>query len=254
MKLICLSAFLLSCQISLYAQEEIPMTKPEPISTDRPDQTETPDIVPKGMFQMETGFSFEKAGKDSKNYILPTTLVKYGFNDIFEFRLIAEYSIDETGTEKISGISPIIIGFKANLCEEKGILPKTSFIAHMSIPEFASKELQTTYYAPRFRFTMQHTLSDKIRLGYNLGAEWDGETPEPEFIYTLTGGFDLSEKVGCYVEVFGFAPQKDVAYHSIDGGFTYLISDNFMIDVSGGFGITENAPDYYTAVGFSFRL
>lgn len=39
---------------SIYAQEI------EPIQADRPDQTETPAIVPKGMFQVETGFTFQK--------------------------------------------------------------------------------------------------------------------------------------------------------------------------------------------------
>ena len=48
--------------------------------------------------------------------------------------------------------------------------------------------------------------------------------------------------------------QKDKAAHNIDGGFTYLLRDNIMIDISGGIGLTNNAPNYYTAIGFSFRL
>ena len=32
----------------------------EPIQADRPDQTETPALVPKGMFQVEAGFTFQK--------------------------------------------------------------------------------------------------------------------------------------------------------------------------------------------------
>ncbi|WP_395061866.1 hypothetical protein [Flavobacterium sp.] len=32
----------------------------EPIEADRPDQTETPAIVPKGMFQVESGLTFQK--------------------------------------------------------------------------------------------------------------------------------------------------------------------------------------------------
>lgn len=227
---------------------------PDPIATDRPDQTETPEIVPKGMFQMENGFSFEKAGRDSKNFVLPSSLLKYGFNGKFEFRLIAEWVIDETGGTKISGLNPILVGFKVAICDEKGILPKTSLIGHLSIPEFASDDFKTTYYAPEFRFTMQHTLSDKINLGYNLGAEWDGESPEPTFIYTLTSGFELSQKAGCFIELYGFAPQKDKADHRIDGGVTYLLSSDMMIDASGGFGLTDNAPDYFAALGFSFRL
>jgi hypothetical protein len=234
-----------------FAQET---TESEPIATDRPDQTETPEIVPKGIFQMENGFSFEKAGNDSENFVVPSSLLKYGFNGKFEFRLIAEFVIDETGGTKISGFNPILVGFKVAICDEKGILPKTSLLGHLSIPDFASDDFKTTYYAPEFRFTMQHTLSDKIKLGYNLGAEWDGDSPEPTFIYTLTSGFELSKKAGCFIEVYGFAPQKDKADHRVDGGFTYLLSNDMMVDASGGFGITQNAPDYFAAVGFSFRL
>lgn len=250
MKLIRLTFLFLLFNLSAFAQEQ----QPEPIATDRPDQTETPELVPKGMFQMENGFSFEKAGRDSKNFVVPSSLMKYGFNGKFEFRLIAEFVIDETGGTKISGLNPILVGFKVAVCDEKGILPKTSLIGHMSIPDLASDDFKTTYYAPEFRFTMQHTLSDKVNLGYNLGAEWDGESPEPTFIYTLTSGFELSQKAGCFIELYGFAPQKDKADHRIDGGFTYLLSNDMMIDASGGFGLTENAPDYFAALGFSFRL
>ncbi|MDI1256927.1 MAG: transporter [Flavobacterium sp.] len=226
----------------------------EPIETDRPDQTETPAIVPKGMFQMENGFSFEKTNGDSESFLLPSALIKYGLNDRFEFRLITEFGSEKTNSTKISGINPILVGFKVGIAEEKGIWPKVSFISHLLLPDLASSKLKSTYYAPRFRFTMQHTLSDRISLGYNLGAEWDGETPDATFLYTLTTGFSLSKKMGCYVEVYGFAPQNDSADHRFDGGFTYLLSNNFMIDASGGFGITANAPDYYGAFGFSFRL
>lgn len=229
-------------------------TEIEPITTDRPDQTESPSIVPKGMFQMEHGFGFEKVNGRSKNFVTPSSLLKYGLNGTFEFRLIAEFTTDETNGNTISGLSRLLIGFKVAIAEEKGIWPKTSLIAHLSVPDFASKDLKTTYYAPQFRFSMQHTLSDRISLGYNWGAEWDGESPEPAFIYTLTSGLSLSKKTGFFLEFYGFAPQKDSAEHRFDGGFTYLVSNNFMLDASGGFGITENAPDYFAAVGFSFRL
>ncbi len=107
--------------------------------------------------------------------------------------------------------------------------------------------------APEFRFTMQHTLSEKLSLGYNLGCEWDGFTPETTFIYTLTTGYAISDKIGSYVELFGFAPQGDSANHNFDGGVTYLFTNNFMVDLSSGVGLTENAPNYYMALGLSIR-
>ncbi|WP_395054033.1 transporter [Flavobacterium sp.] len=226
----------------------------EPIQADRPDQTETPAIVPKGMFQVETGFTFQKNDEFSKTNTLPTVLWKYGVNENFELRLITEFTLEKIFNEKQDGLLPIYIGFKAKLAEEKGIVPKTSIIAHIGLPSAASTKYKTEFYAPEFRFVMQHTLSEKVSLSYNLGAEWDGFSAEPTFIYTLTTGYSITNKLGTYIELFGFAPQKSKANHNFDAGITYLINNNFMLDLSSGIGITKNAPDHYLAVGFSFRI
>lgn len=101
---------------------------------------------------------------------------------------------------------------------------------------------------------MQHTLSEKVSLSYNLGCEWDGISPEPTFIYTVASGFSISEKWGSYIEFFGFMPQNQKSNHNFDAGFTYLIFPNFMFDLSSGFGISKYAPKHYFAFGFSFRI
>lgn len=226
----------------------------EPIQCDRPDQTETPSIVPKGMFQVETGFTFQKNDDVSNTNSLPSVLWKYGVNENFELRLITEFVSEKVNDQKTSGFTPVLIGFKVKLCEEKGVIPKTSFIGHIGLPNVASSRYKNDFVAPEFRFTMQHTLSEKFSLSYNLGCEWDGITPETTFIYTLTTGYSINKKLGCYAELFGFAPEKDKANHNFDGGFTYLINNNFMVDLSSGIGITDNAPDHYVAFGFSFRI
>lgn len=225
-----------------------------PIQADRPDQTETPYLVPEGMIQVETGFTLQKNNTFSKTNTLPSTLWKYGLNENFELRLITSFTSENNNNETISGLIPVLIGCKIKISNENGFIPKTSFIGHLLIPKLASKPFQADYFAPKFRFVMQHTLSNKFSLSYNLGAEWNGFSAEPTFIYTLTTGFSFSEKIGMYIETFGFAPQKDKANHSFDGGITYLINDNFMLDLSSGFGITKNAPKNYFAIGFSFRI
>lgn len=226
----------------------------EPIQTDRPDQTETPSIVPKGMLQVETGFSFQKNEENSKTNTLPSTLWKYGVNDHFELRLITEFVSEKLGSETTSGLNPILIGCKIKISDEKGFWPKASFIGHISLPNMASTNFKTDFYAPEFRFVMQHTLSKRMSFSYNLGAEWDGFSPEPTFIYTVTTGLSITDKLGAYIEFFGFAPQQDKANHNFDGGITYLINHNFMVDLSSGIGVTENAPQHYVAVGCSFRI
>lgn len=224
------------------------------IQTDRPDQTECPFIVPAGYLQGEIGFNYERAGANEKNLLYPTVLWRYGINSRFEFRLITELVGSELADEKISGLNPVRMGFKVLLVEEKGLIPQTGFIGHLILPDLASSEFKGNFYASTFRFVMAHTISPTLSLSYNVGAEWDGFTPDPSFIYTLSAAMQLSEKVGCYTELYGFFPQLAGPDHRADAGVSYFLKKNLMLDISGGIGITEKSPDYYGSVGFSFRI
>ncbi|MEO6734562.1 MAG: transporter [Ferruginibacter sp.] len=224
------------------------------IETDRPGETESPFIVPENFIQIENGFSIDKQNGESKTYKIPSTLWKYGLNERFEFRLITELVSEKENNKTETGLKPLTLGFKVNICAEKGLIPMTSFIGHLTSTNLGSAAFHTPYFAPSFRFTMRRTLTEKISLGYNLGAEWDGETAEPTFIYTLSTELSFTKKLGGFVEVYGFAPQDSKADHNIDGGLTYLLNNNLMIDISGGYGLTENARDNFLSVGLSYRF
>ena len=224
------------------------------IQTDRPDQTECPFIVPLNYFQFENGFVYQKINNDSNEIVVPNVLTRFGINEHFELRLITEYEVNNDFNQKISGINPVLIGFKTRLLEEKGIVPTTSFITHLAIPQLASTNYKTQFYAPEFRFTMQHSISEKQSLSYNLGAEWNGETPEPTFVYTLTTGYSFTEKVSGYVELYGFIPQLEKPDHRFNAGVSYLFNPNHQLDVSGGFGLSKKSPDFYVSLGYSFRF
>ena len=58
------------------------------METDRPDQTESPEIVRKGWMQTEIGFNIEKDNKLT-TLVHPTILWKYGLSKRFEFRYSA---------------------------------------------------------------------------------------------------------------------------------------------------------------------
>lgn len=229
------------------------------METDRPDQTESPFLTKHRYIQAETGFNIENH-QQLKTYVHPNILWKYGASKRFELRLITESITQEMpimipqGSDFISGILPVQIGGKVSLTEEKGIAPKTSLIFHVAAPKIASKKFQAAKWAPNFRFVMQNTLSETVGLGYNIGAEWDGETNTPGWIYTFAPGFNIGKKWYGYIEVFGTIIKKEKPEHAVDGGLAYYFSDNAKIDFSGGFGLTENAVDNYLAVGFSFRI
>jgi hypothetical protein len=225
-----------------------------PIQLDRPDQTECPFITPKGYIQIENGFSVENVEADHVNYTYPSSLWKYGVNEKLELRLVTELVSEKTMDKITTGIMPITLGFKVALLEERGILPKMSFIGHFTAAQIGSEPFRANYAAPAFRFTMQHSISKRITIAYNLGTEWNGEAAEPTYIYTLTTGIGLSDKIGFYAEAYGFIPSHSQADHRCDAGFTYLITDNFITDLSGGFGLSPNSPKNYLAFGLSYRF
>ncbi|MSP58155.1 MAG: transporter [Flavobacteriaceae bacterium] len=223
------------------------------IQLDRPDQTECPFITPTRYIQIENGILNEKQNS-STMVSAQSSLWKYGINEKLELRIITEFTTANRNFEGKIAMSPITIGFKTALLEEKGFRPKTSFIGHISSSKLGSSSLETPYIAPSFRFTMQHTLTKNISLAYNLGAEWDGKNAGQTYIYTLTTGIGLSPKISFYSELYGFLAADQLPDHRLDGGFTYLVNQNLMTDISGGIGLTENAAQHYIAIGLSYRF
>jgi hypothetical protein len=245
-----------------------------PIATDRPDQTESPFIVPAGRVQIETGYWVENDKDENtkiKNRAYNTSLIKVGLSKFVELRLIAEYlgtsRYDRSTNAKIgtmNGMNSIAVGSKIFLCEERGIIPKTSLITHLQLPYFGNKNFRPSYVAPRFRFLMQHTLSEKISLSYNVGGEWDGTTKNTTGIYTISLGIALAKGLNMFVESYGFLTEnssEDDKFngtfsndHRLDGGFTYLLQNNLQLDISGGIGLSKNSPDSFMSCGISWRL
>ena len=89
--------------------------------------------------------------------------------------------------------------------------------------------------------------------------EWNGMSNNPNTIYTVTLARDLGQGFGGFIESYGFFTRYDVpdeirGDHRMDGGFTYLYNHDVQFDVSGGVGLTENAPDYFISAGISFRF
>ena len=228
------------------------------METDRPDQTECPFIVPVHWLQFETGFNFERNSPYEHTFVYPTLLSKYGISKRLELRLITSLlsnrQFNGNYYESVTGVEPVQIGCKLALAEEKGLRPKTSLIAHLAVPHFATAKLHAEKLAPDIVFTMQHTINSFFSVGYNLGAAWDGFTTVPAWLYRISPGFSIGKNGYAYIEAFGFIQKNETASHTIDGGFAYYFTNNTKLDISAGKGLSAASMDYYIALGASFRF
>lgn len=268
-KLITLILFLGS--LSAFSQEKILQEKKlnkcdvvelNPLTTDRPDATEASSTVGKGIIQIETGGlyeSFENNNIKLENYTFNTTLIRYGVLDNVEIRLGWDFvegvtKVNNTKLDNVtSGFSPLLLGVKIDIAEEKNGWPEIAFIGHVFPVFSASKDYRPESTGVNFRFSMSHTLSKKSSLGYNLGGEWGSDSPEAAAIYTLAYGYNISDKLGMYVELYGDLPEDSQANHYWDAGLTYLVSNDLQLDTYIGTSITKG-QDLLLGLGLSYRL
>ncbi len=230
--------------------------------TDRPDQTESSAVVPRKLLQIETGFLMENNETGltkEKSFAYNTTLLRYGLFENMELRLGLEYLggknkiQDPDSSQSISGLSPLYAGFKVKIAEEDKWKPEVALLGRLVLPFTADKDFRPAYTAANIRIAFSHTLSDRFSLGYNLGAEWDGETTIPDYFYSISLGGGITDKLSMFIEGYGWFPEKGNAEHLLDTGLTYLLLPNFQLDVPGGIGI-QNSIDNFISLGLTCRL
>jgi len=152
-----------------------------------------------------------------------------------------------------SGLSPLLLGVKLDIAEEKDGMPEIALIGHVFPLFSASKDYRPETTAIDFRFSFSHTLSEKSSIAYNLGAQWGNDSPEAAAIYTVAYGYSFTDTFGMYVELYGDLPEDSSANHYWDAGFTYLVSNDLQLDAYFGTSITEG-QDLLLGLGASFRI
>lgn len=234
----------------------------EPLITDRPDATESPQTIAPGFIQIETGGfyeSFEDNNIKSETFTYNTTLVRLGLLDNLELRVGWDFvegqtTINGTKLDNVtSGFNPLLLGVKIGITQENGWMPEIGFLSHLYLPFTASQDYKPETTGVDFRFSFAHTLNDKSTLSYNLGAQWENDSPEAAYLYSLSYGYGILEKLGTYIEIYGDFPENNKANHLWDAGLTYLISNNVQLDATVGSGFTKG-QDILLSAGVSFKL
>lgn len=235
---------------------------PEPLVTDRPDVTESAVTIAPNFIQVETGSAYESFKNNNikfESYTYNTTLMRMGLLDNLELRVGWSFVESQTTingnklNDVSSGFSPLLLGTKISVAEEKEWMPEIGVLAHLYLPFTASKDYRPETTGVDFIFAFAHTLSDKSSLSYNLGARWQNDSTEASYLYSLSYGYSLSDKTGIYTEIYGNLPENSKSNHLWDAGVTYLISNNVQLDATIGSGITDG-QDILLSTGISFKL
>ena len=247
--------------------------------TDRPDQTESAETVPASSLQLELGWTYALEGEDGielRTHAVPGMLLRIGLGAGIEARIgfAGWISQDEEVTDPLLGpgfdqsgvgAGDAELGVKWEIAELEGAGTRIALLGGVSLP-IGAEGLGSERADPTFRLAISNELSDRVSLGYNVGVLWETvdamaapaaalET-QAYLLYTVAFGFGITERVGAFVEGFGFlgmvADRPD--RHSVDGGVTLLLSDTIQLDASAGLGLTSAAEDWFVGAGVSARF
>ncbi|MFC1551580.1 transporter [Candidatus Latescibacterota bacterium] len=232
----------------------LPQEMPEMV-TDRPDQTESTNVVKPGYVQIETGLLLTHAGGSDVTEI-PGSLARIGLIDKLEIRIgIDGWIADEAADKTEFGDSEI--SAKYFLAEENGWIPESAILAGVGIP--TSKGSEDPGYS--VRYAGAYTLIGRLSAGFNVAGAWEkgagqsgGEALNMSMMYSAVIGCGINDHAACFLEFFGESPVDAGGKPSnlIDGGFTYLVTDWFQFDAYGGIGMTDEAEDWFFGTGFSW--
>ena len=219
------------------------------IETDRPDQTECPFIVKKGFVQAEMGFN-KSVDAGQSEYVLPTTLLKYGLSKSFELRYVS--SLQGNSAYRFHSEA---LGFKLRLLDPEKWKPRTAVIVHYNFRDDkrdASDQDLKPHSLGQVVFTFQNDLYKNLGVGYNFGVEFH-ENGTAEGIYRIAPSINIGKRGYAYAEVFGRFPNNSVTEHWFDGGLAFYASEDIKLDISAGNSFTS-PENWYVALGVSLRV
>ncbi len=160
-------------------------------------------------------------------------------------------------TEIERGWNDLYLGFKTALCEQDGLRPALSLIPAITVPSGSTNKTSGDV-DPEIKIAWGYDLTDDLALSGNLNFAVP-TTENNDRFFQAANSISLSRSfndwLGGYVEYFGFYPNdrgSDCA-HYVNGGLTFLVTDNLQFDVRVGKGLNEEADDLFAGAGMAIR-
>jgi hypothetical protein len=237
------------------------------MSTDRPDTTESPYTVDAGHYQAEMSFfdySRDRSdGVRTEAWAFGAMNLKAGLLNNVDLQVVfdayTEERTRESGiTDTVTGFSDVTVRLKTNLWGNEGGKTAFAIMPFVKIP--TGTELSNDHWEGGVILPLAVSLTDRIGLGIMLEADFvhDDERGgyDVEWVHTATLGFDLTEKLGLYVEYAGVASQEEEFDYqaSFDAGVTFGATENLVFDAGIRVGLNEAAEDFGAFTGMSIRF
>lgn len=249
------------------AFEEFEEEEEDEIETDRDSFTPATTTAGRCRVIVEAAHSFIDNRNVPETHSYPELLVRIGANDWFEFRLGWNYEVGGAGNP-VSGNVPsdlatepelerearILYGAKAVVTRQAGWTPESALIVQGYTPtegEANDSQVSASYV---FGWILPNdwTWDTAIHYGTSALEEDRFEIWAPSSVIKIP----LGERWKAHAEYFGvFSNGRDdeTTQHFFSPGAHYLVTPNLEFGVRVGWGLNEEAPNFFSNAGFGYR-
>lgn len=228
-----------------------------PLSTDRPDATESPYTVDAGhyQFELEIGALTRDGGENS--YTLGELNAKYGVDDLTDVQFVLPlYNHIAGGAE---GFGDMQIRVKRNLWgndEGENALAVMPFIQLPTGADgISSDELEGGIIVP-FGWQGAGGWGYGVQAELNVVADGAGSGHHFSFLTSATGAHALTESVGVFFElvaIFSEGSEATSEYY-FNTGLTWGVTETLQFDGGVRVGLSNDSQDFSPFVGVSAKF
>ena len=246
----------------------------ERIETERHDFTQSAVTVGRGVIQLESGYSYfykDTEHETESAHTFPEMMLRVGLSEDIEFRVRWNHAwkfIDEEDDR--TGAEDLRYSLKFQMTRQKccGCMPTSALELRGTAPT-GGEAFSTEQAEFSLDYIYQWDLSERLTLAGSTGFGTNGfadfglltEAPIEDDFNVLSQsavlGFELSEVNTIYTEWYGifssgFEDEYVVSVFNI--GIDHYISDDFVVDIRSGLGLTDDSDDFFVGVGGGYRF
>ena len=258
--------------LSLGRVESVRNPWEERIETDRHDFTQSATTVGRGVSQVEMGYTYFYRDEDEEieqSHVAPELMLRVGLTDDFEFRVRWTYAwaFADVG-ESVNSAEDLRWAFKLGVTDQEAWIPESALEVRFTAPTGG-----VAFSTERVEFGLDYIydwkLSEECRFYGSSGCSTNAladfglvpEEPAAErfmlWTQSFAVGLELAERVTMYNEFYGLFSHALIDDYTIviyNVGVNYFVTDDFLLDVRVGMGLTPDSDDFFSGVGGGFRF
>jgi hypothetical protein len=218
----------------------------QPIATDRPDFTESTEVIASRRLQAEAGVTIH-SDAPAGVFSGPELLLRVGILDRLELRVEAPNYVDDVAGPRGFGDAAAGVKLRLGPLADWGL----AAIGMVSVP-IGDSAVSSGRFDPSLVVTASRDLAIGASMGVQAGLSGRGGDPA-DVTATLVAGTDLGPRVGTFVELAATDVAEDAGLY-LHHGYTFSLGENVQVDVHAAAGLVGTVSGWLIGAGAAVRL